>query len=154
MEQKKFSADLSPSSINQISFNLVDVSFIIKNKTVHREWLKRSSKKEKKTIGELSFNFCSDTYLLNMNKEFLNHDYYTDIITFDFSFDNTVSGDIYISIDRVKENAKSERKTISNELSRVMVHGLLHLCGYKDKTAIDATLMKQKEDYYLSLLRI
>ena len=154
MAQKRFSADLLPSSINQIDFNLVDVSFIIKNKTVLREWLKRSSKKEKKTIGELSFNVCSDMYLLNMNKEYLNHNYYTDIITFDFSLDNTVSGDIYISIDRVKENSKLERKTISNELSRVMVHGLLHLCGYKDKTAIDAILMKQKEDYYLSLLRI
>jgi probable rRNA maturation factor len=154
MEQKKFSADLSPSSINQINFNLVDVSFIIKNKTVLRDWLKRSTKKEKKTIGELSFNVCSDTYLLNMNKEYLNHDYYTDIITFDFSLDNTVSGDIYISIDRVKENAKSERKTISNELSRVMVHGLLHLCGYKDKTAIEAAVMRQKEDYCLSLLRL
>jgi probable rRNA maturation factor len=154
MEQKNFLADLSPSSINQIGFNLVDVSFIIKNKTVLREWLKRTSKKENKTIGELSFNVCSDAHLLNMNKEHLGHDYYTDIITFDFSLVNTISGDIYISIDRVKENAKLEKKTLSNELSRVMVHGLLHLCGYKDKTAKDATLMRRKEDYYLSLLRV
>jgi probable rRNA maturation factor len=152
MASKKSLPDLLPSSINSIEFNLVDLSYLLRNKTIIREWINQAVRKEKKKTGSLSFNFCSDEYLLGVNREHLNHDYYTDIITFDFSNHPTVSGDIYISIDRVKDNAKTEGKTLTNELMRVLIHGVLHLCGYKDKKPADARLMRDKEDYYLSLL--
>lgn len=152
MAQKKPIVDLLHYSTNQISFNNVDTSYILKAKRSIKEWIEKAIKKEKCFTGNLSFNFCSDAYLLKVNRDHLNHDYYTDIITFDFRENNIISGDIYISIDRVKENAKIEQKTLSNELCRVMIHGVLHLCGYKDKKPADARLMRQKEDYYLSLL--
>lgn len=90
---------------------------------------------KRKRIGQLDYVFCSDAYLLNINKQFLNHDTYTDIITFDYTEDAVLGGEIYISIDRVKENALKFDVTLTEELCRVMVHGLLHLAGYKDKTA-------------------
>ncbi len=152
MAAKKYSPDLSPFLTEIIEFNLVDLSYSLRNKTVIREWMQQTIRKEKKKTGALSFNFCSDEYLLGVNREHLNHDYYTDIITFDFSNHPTVSGDIYISIDRVRDNAKTEGKTFTNELMRVLIHGVLHLCGYKDKKPADARLMRDKEDYYLSLL--
>ncbi|AMS28224.1 rRNA maturation factor [Bacteroidetes bacterium UKL13-3] len=135
-----------------MSFNTVDTSYTVKHKKNLRSWIKETISKEKKSLGEISFNFCSDEYLLSVNKEHLNHDYYTDIITFDFCENDIISGDIYISIDRVKENAKTENRTINNELHRVIIHGILHLCGYKDKKPADASVMREKEDFYLSLL--
>jgi rRNA maturation RNase YbeY len=152
MASKKSSPDLSPFLIETIEFNLVDITYTLRNKTSIRAWLKQSIRKEEKKLGSLSFNLCSDEYLLQVNRQHLNHDYYTDIITFDFSEHPTVSGDIYISIDRVKDNAKTEGKKITNELNRVLIHGVLHLCGYKDKKPAEARLMREKEDYYLSLL--
>jgi probable rRNA maturation factor len=142
---------LSPYS-TEISFNTVDISFILKQKTNIRKWIFNTIQQEKKQAGDISFNFCSDQYLLEVNREHLNHDYYTDIITFDFCEGDIISGDIYISIDRVKDNASTHHKTRSNELHRVIIHGVLHLCGYKDKKPADARLMRDKEDYYLSLL--
>ncbi|MES2780676.1 MAG: rRNA maturation RNase YbeY [Bacteroidota bacterium] len=150
-KKKKSSSVLLPYLTSEISFNTVDTTYIIRQKSLIRKWIEASIKREKKTLGEISFNFCSDEYLLSVNKEHLNHDYYTDIITFDFSENNVVSGDIYISVDRVKDNAKTERKTLSNELHRVIIHGVLHLCGYKDKKPADTRLMREKEDFYLSL---
>ena len=95
------------------------------------------------------FNFCSDESLSKINKEFLNHDTLTDVITFDYSTLNEISGEIFISIDRVRENASEFQQSFEQELKRVMIHGLLHLCGYSDKTAEDKVLMSDKENYYL-----
>jgi probable rRNA maturation factor len=152
MEKLKPSTAMLPFLTSSIEFNNIDYSYVLKGKRLLKSWIQQTIKKEKRSTGNLSFNFCSDEYLLQVNRDHLNHDYYTDIITFDFCENKTVSGDIYISIDRVKENAKTERKTTSNELCRVIIHGVLHLCGYKDKKPADARLMRQKEDYYLSLL--
>jgi len=102
-------------------------------------------------IGFLNFIFCSDNYLLKINVEHLNHDTYTDIITFDYSKEDRISGDIFISIDRVEENAKSHKTSFENELHRVIIHGVLHLLGYGDKEPGQKAEMRQKEDFCLSL---
>ena len=101
-------------------------------------------------LGELSVIFCSDEFLLDMNKEYLNHDYYTDIITFDYVEGNIISGDLFVSLDRVKENAEMYNSRMLRELYRVVFHGTLHLCGYKDKTDEEQKVMRAKEDYYLN----
>jgi rRNA maturation RNase YbeY len=107
---------------------------------------------EHKDIDFVNVIFCSDSFLLDLNKHYLNHDTYTDILTFDYSDASTnVSGDIFISIDRVKENAKQFKTTFLQELHRVIIHGFLHLAGYKDKTRPEQQLMRSKEDIYLSL---
>lgn len=106
---------------------------------------------ENRTLGEVNYIFCSDDYLLNINKQYLNHDYYTDVISFDYSEDGIISGDIFISVDTVKDNAKEYEVEFKKELARVMVHGVLHFIGYKDKTDEDAKLMRQKENQYLPL---
>ncbi|TNF49935.1 MAG: rRNA maturation RNase YbeY [Bacteroidetes bacterium] len=106
---------------------------------------------EHKDIGAITVVFCSDEYLLEMNRRHLDHDYFTDIITFDYCEGDLVSGDLFISVDRVSENSKNERVEFLNELARVCVHGVLHLCGYGDKSEIDQVVMRQKEDYYLRL---
>lgn len=103
-------------------------------------------------LGDLNYIFCNDDYLLNINKQYLNHDYYTDIISFDNTVNKIVYGDIYISTDRVKDNSLTFNTTFENELARIIIHGLLHLCGYKDKSQNDKQIMTQKEDYYLALL--
>ena len=109
-------------------------------------------KREKKKLVNLSFVFCSDTYLLEINKQYLKHNYYTDIITFDLSVDpGLISGEIYISVDRVKDNAQNFNASFKEELHRVIFHGALHLCGYKDKTEAEEILMRKTEDKYLKL---
>lgn len=119
-------------------------------KTKLKSFLKVLFKNEGKQLGELNYVFCSDEYLLDINRRFLNHDYYTDIITFDISENKTeVTGEIYISIDRVKDNAVQLQQTTQRELLRVILHGALHLCGYKDKTKTQQKVMRQKEDDYL-----
>ena len=133
------------------SFFKEDTQFRFQDKSLIINWLSRCARNEKKTPGELNYIFCSDKYLLGINRQYLQHDDYTDIITFDYTQGNLISGDIYISIDRIKENAGIYKVSFQNELLRVMVHGLLHLCGYKDKSARDSRLMRQKEDYCLSL---
>ncbi|MBW8332484.1 MAG: rRNA maturation RNase YbeY [Prolixibacteraceae bacterium] len=115
-------------------------------------WIKETVIAEGKTLGDISFIFCSDDYLLEVNKQYLNHDYFTDIITFDYVENDVISGDIFISCERVKENAIEFEKTFENELSRIIIHGVLHLLGYKDKIKKDKLLMTQKEDFYLALL--
>lgn len=102
------------------------------------------------SLGELTVVFCSDAYLLEMNQNYLEHDYYTDIITFDYCEDKTISGDLFISSDRILENAKINNVDFLNELYRVVFHGTLHLCGYKDKSKGDQKLMRSMEDKYLS----
>lgn len=118
----------------------------------HKIWLQKVIRKEGKVPGDISYIFCDDEYMLGQNQTFLNHDTYTDIITFDQCFGSVVSGSILISLDRVKENADKFGKTFENEMLRVVVHGTLHLCGYKDKTDEEAKVMRQKEDESLALL--
>jgi rRNA maturation RNase YbeY len=99
--------------------------------------------------GSLSVVFCSDTYLLEINKTHLDHDYYTDILTFSYNENNLINGDLFISVDRLKENAEANNVAFLNELSRVVIHGVLHLCGYNDNTPEEITLMREKESDYL-----
>ncbi len=114
------------------------------------EWIINAIIEEVKTEGELNFIFVDDDYLHKLNIEFLQHDTLTDIITFDNSIGNILHSDIYISVERVADNAKDFESNFNEELSRVMIHGILHLCGYKDKGANDTEVMRSKENYYLS----
>ena len=114
-------------------------------------WLSKVCFEENQELGDLSFIFCSDDYLLVVNKEHLNHDYYTDVITFDYT-DEVVSGDLFISIDRVKENASNNSVSFMNELYRVIVHGVLHLLGYGDKEDEEKIIMRALEDKYLEFV--
>ena len=117
-----------------------------------RNWLQEVANSENKNIGSLNYIFCSDAYLLKINRDYLNHDTLTDIITFDNSETvDELEGDIYISVDRVQENAEKFKVPFSKELHRVMVHGLLHLLGYNDKTLHQKRMMRKKESSYLSL---
>jgi probable rRNA maturation factor len=119
------------------------------NRTLVKEVIKDLFKKEKTRLANLTYIFCSDEYLLDINRQYLNHNYYTDIITFDLSEDHQVTGEIYISIDRVKDNAREFKTTFQKELLRVIFHGALHLCGYKDKSNKEQILMRKAEDKYL-----
>ena len=114
-------------------------------------WLSRVCKIEGKELGDLNLIFCSDEYLLEMNRTHLNHDYYTDIITFDYT-DEVISGDLFISYDRVVENAQENKVNIMNELYRVVVHGTLHLLGYPDKTDLESKRMRKLENTYLAIV--
>jgi len=132
-----------------IDFQFVDIKkFPLKNNT---NWIKKVVSTEKKQLGQIIFVFCTDSYLLKKNIQFLKHDTLTDVITFDYCNGHKISGDILISIDRIKENAKIFNVEFLNELDRVMVHGLLHLLGYNDKAKKDAKIMRSKEDFYLSI---
>lgn len=119
---------------------------------VHKLWLHQVIRHEGKKPGDISYVFCDDAYMLERNTAFLNHDTFTDIITFDECMGDVVAGSILISLERVGENAAKFGKTFENELLRVMVHGTLHLCGYKDKSEDEAKQMRQKEDESLALL--
>ena len=132
-----------------IHFCTEDITFSLKEKLKHKAWLNEVAKQEGKKILELTYVFCSDEYLLQINQEYLNHDTLTDIVTFDNSEDpKKIEGDIFVSIERVRENG-NKLGTSETELERVMVHGLLHLLGYKDKKKVDKALMTQKEDFYI-----
>lgn len=133
-----------------IDFQFIKVRTIDLNST--KNWIERIIFSEKKILGDIMFVFCDDQFLLKRNIKYLNHDTLTDVISFDYSNEKKVSGDILISIDRVKENAKLYNQTFSTELNRVMAHGLLHLLGYNDKSKEEAKIMKSKENYYLSKL--
>ena len=145
-----------------IRFFVEQIKITIAQKRLIRQWIQQAIEIEKKTLGEINYIFCSDKYLLHINKTFLNHDTLTDIVTFPIeqSFKQplssqpankkAISGEIYISIERVKENAKKFNTTQKQELLRVMIHGVLHLCGYGDKSAAQQKKMRHKEDYYLA----
>jgi rRNA maturation RNase YbeY len=134
-----------------IEYNNIDVPLRIKKKDTSL-WLGQVASKYKVSIESLSYNFCSDEYLLEVNREHLNHDYYTDIITFDLSEKKgCIEGDIYISLDRVRANAKENKATMKDELSRVMAHGLLHLIGFMDKTPKEIVAMRKAESECLDL---
>ncbi|MBC7451730.1 MAG: rRNA maturation RNase YbeY [Cytophagales bacterium] len=135
-----------------IFFFREETSYQLRQRTEIRLWLQAVARKEKFSITELNYIFCSDEYLLQVNKDYLDHDYYTDIITFDNSEQKAhIEGDIFISIDRVKENSSLHKTSMKDELHRVMAHGLLHLTGYKDKKKAEQELMRKKEDSALAL---
>lgn len=135
-----------------IQYFYEDTDFILKPVEKMTNWLLHSIASEHKTISLINYIFCSDEYLHKVNVEYLNHDYYTDIITFDNSESpDEIEGDIFISIDRVSDNAQNEGVPFIKELRRVMIHGVLHLIGYNDKTDEEQILMRQKENEYLSL---
>ena len=114
-------------------------------------WLEDVIKTENKKLGEINYILCDDEYLLKVNQDFLDHDYYTDIITFDYVKGKTISADIFVSLPRIFDNASTLSKNFEDEFHRVLAHGILHLCGYKDKTEAEEKEMRSKEDFYLSL---
>ncbi|RZK91350.1 MAG: rRNA maturation RNase YbeY [Pedobacter sp.] len=137
----------------RINFFTEDNTYTLKHKTIIRKWIEATIVAEGYKLEELNFILCSDDYLLRINQDFLQHDDYTDVITFDNSEElKMIVGDIFISIDRIKENAKNFGTTMLHELCRVIIHGTLHLLGYKDKTKQAKTLMTNKEDFYLERL--
>ena len=125
--------------------------FVIKDKNRLTLWIEEVINKERRLLKELVFNFCSDDNLLKINKEFLNHDTFTDVITFDYSVSETISAEVFISVDRVRANSKEFHQDFNDEIKRVMIHGVLHLCGYKDKTPKEKALMSDKENLYLAI---
>lgn len=133
-----------------IRFFTEDVDFELPHKQKVRKWLKALAEAENCTVGELNYIFCSDEYLLEVNRQYLDHDYYTDIITFDnSSSEDRTDGDVFVSVDRIHDNAQSLGVAFEVELRRVLAHGLLHLSGYGDKSAHEERIMRSKEDYYL-----
>lgn len=128
-----------------------DIKFQLKEKAVHNRWLKLVSASEIRNIGAINIIFCSDNYILDVNMKYLQHDYFTDIITFDYCEKNTLNGDLFISIDTVRDNSSFYGTEFKDELDRVIVHGLLHLIGYDDHSEEEQKQMRAKEDYYLSL---
>lgn len=137
--------------MSTVTFHTEDISYTVKKKNHIKSVIKTAIKNEAKKLGEIAFICCSDDYLLKINQQYLHHDTFTDIITFDYCENDVVSGDIFISIDRVKENAIKFDQTIEYELFRVIIHGVLHLLGYKDKNKTDKAIMTEKEDFYLTL---
>jgi probable rRNA maturation factor len=134
-----------------ISFNQADSKVTLANRVALKSFIEKRVKKEGFSIETLTYVFCSDKYLLKMNKDFLSHNYYTDIISFDLSeTPGNLIGEVYISVDRVKDNAKTHGTTLKEELHRVIFHGALHFCGYKDKKPADTIKMRQMEDRWLS----
>ena len=134
-----------------IHFFTEEITFTLKHKTIIRNWLRDTIQTEGYTLEELNFIFCSDEYLLGINQQYLDHDTYTDVITFDNAeVEKTIVGDIFISIDRIRENAAAYKHDVLDELCRVMVHGTLHLLGYPDKSKAAKKIMTEKEDFYLA----
>ncbi len=136
-----------------ISFNY-ETDFLLENESDYERWIQQIIITENKQEGEINYVFCDDEYLLDINQKYLNHDYYTDIISFDYSVANELHGDIFISVDRVRENANDFKVTFHNELLRVMAHGVLHYCGYKDKTEQESALMRTKENESILLFHV
>ena len=128
-----------------------DIRFELKQKMLNNRWLKMVAGSEMRRLGAINIIFCSDNYILDVNMKYLQHDYFTDIITFDYCEKDVLSGDLFISIDSVRENARFYGTEFADELNRVMVHGLLHLIGYDDHSEADIAEMRQKENYYLEM---
>jgi rRNA maturation RNase YbeY len=139
--------------LENISFFSEDIDFQINNIENHTKWINSIISSYSKIPGELTYVFCSDNYLLRLNIEHLNHDTLTDIITFDYTKTGIISGDIFISIDRVTENANTFLVSFQEELSRVMAHGILHLIGFKDKTEEEKKEMREAENHALAILK-
>ena len=134
-----------------VSYFLQDIDFVFKHKRLNNSWLKLVAESEIKKLGNINIIFCSDNYILDVNVKYLGHDYFTDIITFDYCEKDILSGDLFISIDTVRDNAEFYKTEFNDELNRVIVHGLLHLIGYDDHTPEEQKIMREKENYYLEL---
>ncbi|MEP5256012.1 MAG: rRNA maturation RNase YbeY [Winogradskyella arenosi] len=132
-----------------ISFNY-ETAFSLEQADQISDWISKTIAEENCNEGEINYIFCSDDYLHQLNVDFLDHDTLTDVISFDYSLGKELHGDIYISVDRVKDNAEDFKVSFKDEINRVMVHGVLHYCGYKDKTEADEKVMRSKEDWYLA----
>ncbi|MGB4653959.1 MAG: rRNA maturation RNase YbeY [Bacteroidales bacterium] len=136
----------------KVKFYTHGQNYLPKNRLILRQWIIDVVKNEKKTFEEISFIFCNDEFVYNLNVNYLKHDTRTDVITFDYTEGKCISGEIYINVDMVRENANTYNCSISDEIHRVMVHGVLHLLGYKDESISDKEKMTKKEDFYLSKL--
>lgn len=136
-----------------VNYCLQDIKFLYNRKRSTRRWLNEVAAAESKSLGDINIIFCSDAYILEINKKYLGHDYYTDIITFDYCIGSILSGDLFISIDTVRDNASFYNSTFDEELHRVIVHGILHLIGYDDKTDNERLVMRSMENRYLELRR-
>ena len=136
-----------------ISFNY-ETTFELTNEDQFSTWISQVIASENKKEGDVNYVFCNDDYLLNLNEQYLNHDTLTDIISFDYSVGNELHGDIFISIERVQENATIYNVTFIEEFKRVLVHGILHYCGYKDKTTQDEQIMRIKEDEKIKMFHV
>jgi probable rRNA maturation factor len=136
-----------------INFNY-ESDFTLDNEEAIATWLSAVIVSENKTEGEINYIFCDDEYLHKINLEYLNHDTLTDIISFDYTMGNEISGDVFVSIERVLDNAKDYNTVFEDELKRVLVHGVLHYCGYKDKSEEDEALMRSKEDDKLAMFHV
>ncbi len=134
-----------------ITFHFEDTKFEFKRKVLTRKWLKLVAESEIRRIGDIAVIFCSDNYILDVNRRYLEHDYFTDIITFDYCEGDRLSGDLFISVDTVRENSVEYGTDFDEELDRVIVHGVLHLIGYDDHTEEETAQIRAKENYYLSL---
>ena len=136
-----------------INFNY-ESEFTLDNEEAIATWLSAVIASENKSEGEINYIFCDDEYLHKINVEYLNHDTLTDIISFDYTMGNEIGGDIFISVERVLDNSKDYNTNFDDELKRVLVHGVLHYCGYKDKSEVDETLMRSKEDEKLAMFHV
>ena len=136
-----------------ISFNY-ESDFSLEQEEVYASWIETIVESENKILGEISFIFCDDEYLHSINLQYLNHDTLTDIISFDYTEGDIISGDIFVSIERVEDNAKDFNVPFDEELKRVLAHGVLHYCGYKDKSDEDALLMRTKEEEKIKLFHV
>lgn len=136
-----------------INFNY-ESDFELENEEAIASWLSAVIESENKTEGEINYIFCDDEYLHKINMEYLNHDTLTDIISFDYTLGNLISGDVFVSVERVLDNSKDFNVTFTEELKRVLVHGLLHYCGYKDKSKEDEALMRSKEDEKIAMFHV
>ncbi|NWJ52725.1 MAG: rRNA maturation RNase YbeY [Bacteroidetes bacterium] len=137
-------------TIERIQFHYQEIKVPLKDKKTIREWIVGAITREGKKTGDIDYIFCTDEILLKLNQEYLQHDDYTDVITFDYTDENRVSGDIFISYERIVENATELNIATEDELKRVMIHGVLHLCGYKDKNPVDKKRMTEKENEHLA----
>jgi len=136
-----------------ISFNY-ETEFELQNEPDFSNWLSSVILSENKKEGEINYIFCDDNYLLEINQQYLDHDTLTDIISFDYSVGNEINGDIFVSVERVKENASDYKVTFHEEIQRVLVHGILHYCGYKDKTESDERIMRSKEEEKMKMFHV
>ena len=134
-----------------IRYSCQDIDFSFSKRRFTSSWLKKVAQEEKLSIGDVNVIFCSDAYILELNKKYLNHNYFTDIITFDYCIEDILSGDLFISVETVKDNSSFYKTSFDEELFRVIVHGLLHLVGYNDHTDEEKKTMRFKEDFYLQL---
>lgn len=136
-----------------ISFNY-ELDFKLEDETIYSDWISKVISSENRDEGEINYIFCDDDYLIELNQQYLDHDTLTDIISFDYSEGNELHGDVFISVERVRDNAMDFNVAFDEELKRVLVHGILHYCGYKDKSEEDEKLMRQKEEEKMKMFHV